>query len=91
MPIILQITGQPARGRAGTRRTPSGAFAALAWWAILKCHVLVGLKLEALSRENIGQSNTYICWYGQNMKSEVDNPPVGILLCTKLDGSQLTG
>lgn len=49
---------------------------------ILKCHVLVELKLEKFSHENIGQLNTYVSWYRQNMMSEGDNPPIGILLCT---------
>ena len=50
---------------------------------ILKCHVLVDLKLEKFSHENIGQLNTYVSWYRKNMMSKGDNPPVGILLCTK--------
>ena len=49
---------------------------------ILKCHVLVELKIEEFSHENIGQLNTYVSWYKQNVKREDDNPPVGILLCT---------
>lgn len=49
---------------------------------ILKCHVLVELKLEAFSHQNIGQLNTYVSWYRQQMMSEGDNPPIGILLCT---------
>jgi predicted nuclease of restriction endonuclease-like (RecB) superfamily len=52
---------------------------------ILKCHVLVDLKLEKFSHENIGQINTYVSWYKKNMMTEGDNPPVGILLCTKRD------
>jgi len=48
---------------------------------ILKCHVLVELKLEKFSHENIGQINTYVSWYRKNMMTEGDNPPVGILLC----------
>jgi len=31
---------------------------------VLKCHVLVELKLEQFSHENIGQLNTYVSWYG---------------------------
>lgn len=50
---------------------------------ILKCHVLVELKLEQFSHENIGQLNTYVSWYKKNMMSEGDNPPIGILLCTQ--------
>lgn len=49
---------------------------------ILKCHVLVELKLERFSHENLGQLNTYVNWYHQNMMTKGDNPPVGILLCT---------
>ncbi len=49
---------------------------------ILKCHVLVELKIEKFSHENIGQLNTYVSWYRQHMISEGDNPPIGILLCT---------
>lgn len=52
---------------------------------ILKCHVLVELKLEQFSHENIGQLNTYVTWYKKNMMTEGDNPPIGILLCTQRD------
>lgn len=49
---------------------------------ILKCHILIELKLESFSHENIGQLNTYVNWYKKNMTAKDDNPPVGILLCT---------
>jgi len=49
---------------------------------ILKCHVLVELKLERFSHQNLGQLNTYVSWYQANMMTDGDNPPVGILLCT---------
>jgi predicted nuclease of restriction endonuclease-like (RecB) superfamily len=52
---------------------------------ILKCHVLIELKLQAFSHENIGQLNTYVTWYARNVMCEGDNPPVGILLCTQKD------
>jgi predicted nuclease of restriction endonuclease-like (RecB) superfamily len=52
---------------------------------LLKCHVLVELKLEAFNHENIGQLNTYLSWFKKNMKQKGDNPPVGILLCTEKD------
>jgi len=44
---------------------------------VLKCHVLVELKLAPLSHENVGQLNTYVSWYRQNMMTEGDNPPRG--------------
>jgi len=50
---------------------------------ILKCHVLVELKLEPFGHGNIGQLNTYVSWYDQNVRAESDNPPIGILLCTE--------
>lgn len=52
---------------------------------ILKCHVLVELKFAEFNHENIGQLNTYVSWYKKHMMSAGDNPPVGILLCTRKD------
>lgn len=52
---------------------------------ILKCHVLVELKIESFTHENLGQLNTYVNWYRKNMMVKGDNPPVGILLCTQKD------
>jgi predicted nuclease of restriction endonuclease-like (RecB) superfamily len=52
---------------------------------IPKCHVLIELKLQAFSHENIGQLNTYVSWYAKNVMTEGDNPPVGILLCRQKD------
>lgn len=49
---------------------------------VLKCHILVELKLTEFSHENIGQLNTYVSWYRKNMMLEGDSPPIGILLCT---------
>jgi nuclease YhcG-like protein len=52
---------------------------------ILKCHVLVELKIAEFSHEHIGQLNTYVSWYRKNMMAPGDNPPIGILLCTQKD------
>jgi len=49
---------------------------------ILKCHILVELKLEKFSHENIGQLNTYVSWFKKHMMTKGDNRPIGILLCT---------
>ncbi len=49
---------------------------------ILKCHVLVELKTEPFTHENLGQLNTYLSWYQANEMTKGDNPPVGILLST---------
>jgi hypothetical protein len=47
--------------------------------------VLVDLKLEDFTHENIGQLNTYVSWYDKNVRELGDNPPIGILLCTEKD------
>jgi predicted nuclease of restriction endonuclease-like (RecB) superfamily len=52
---------------------------------ILKCHVLIELKLEEFSHENIGQLNTYVSWYRSHVMAPGDNPPIGILLCAAKD------
>ena len=54
---------------------------------LLKCHVLVELKLSGFNHENIGQLNTYVSWYKKNMMAEGDNLPIGILLCTQKNHS----
>ena len=52
---------------------------------LLKCHVLVELKLDKFSHEHIGQLNTYVTWYRRHMMAEGDNPPIGLLLCLQKD------
>ena len=52
---------------------------------ILKCHVLVDLKMEGLSHAHIGQMNMYLNWYRENEMTAGDNPPVGIVLCPRKD------
>jgi predicted nuclease of restriction endonuclease-like (RecB) superfamily len=52
---------------------------------VLKCHVLVELKVDTFRHEHIGQLNTYVAWFEKNMMQPGDNPPVGLLLCTGKD------
>ncbi len=49
---------------------------------ILKCHVLIDLKVEEFNHNNAGQINTYINYYKKEMQLPGDNPPLGILLVT---------
>ena len=49
---------------------------------ILKCHVLVELKVEDFNHHNIGQLNTYVNYYKAKEMQTDDNPTVGILLVT---------
>jgi predicted nuclease of restriction endonuclease-like (RecB) superfamily len=50
---------------------------------VLKCHVLVELKTSAFSHEHLGQLNTYVAYYKKHEMTPGDQPPVGILLCTR--------
>lgn len=50
---------------------------------ILKCHVLVDLKVEKFKHGFAGQMNAYLNYYKNEVMQEGDNPPVGILLCTE--------
>ena len=52
---------------------------------VLKCHVLLELKVAEFSHEHLGQINTYVSWYKRNQMTAGDNPPIGILLCTRKD------
>lgn len=49
---------------------------------ILKCHVLVELKVEDFNHINAGQLNTYLNYFKAEVMRPDDNPPVGILLVT---------
>jgi hypothetical protein len=49
---------------------------------ILKCHVIIELKVDEFNHAHAGQLNTYIQYYKTKIKQETDNPPIGILLCT---------
>ena len=48
---------------------------------ILKCFVLIDLKIGDLSHQDLGQMQMYVNYYTREMMSEGDNPPVGIVLC----------
>ena len=50
---------------------------------VLKCHVLIELKSDAFSHEHLGQLNAYVSYYKQHHMTEGDQPPIGILLCTR--------
>jgi predicted nuclease of restriction endonuclease-like (RecB) superfamily len=50
---------------------------------ILKCHVLINLKMKEVDHEHIGQLKTYINYYKKNIMQADDNPPVGLLLVTE--------
>jgi predicted nuclease of restriction endonuclease-like (RecB) superfamily len=50
---------------------------------VLKCHVLIELKNDAFRHEHLGQLNSYVAYYKKHEMSTGDQPPIGILLCTR--------
>lgn len=48
---------------------------------ILKCFVLIDLKTDDLTHQDIGQMQMYVNYYTRTQMNEGDNPPIGILLC----------
>ena len=52
---------------------------------ILKCFVIIELKTEKLTHQDIGQLDMYVRMYDDLKKQENDNPTIGLLLCTDTD------
>lgn len=51
--------------------------------SILKCHVLIDLKLGKLTHQDVGQMDSYIRMYDALYKNEDDNPTIGLILCSQ--------
>lgn len=49
---------------------------------ILKCHVLLDLKIGEFDHADAGQMNMYLNYYKENESHNGDNLPVGIILCS---------
>jgi hypothetical protein len=52
---------------------------------ILKCNVLIDLKIREYEYSDAGQMNLYLNYYKENEMAEGDNPPIGIILCDEKD------
>ena len=50
--------------------------------SILKCHVLIDLKLGKLTHQDVGQMDSYIRMFDDLYKHTDDNPTVGLILCS---------
>ena len=50
---------------------------------LLRCHILLELKNDSFRHEHLGQLNAYVNWFRIHETTPGDNPPIGILLCTK--------
>ena len=56
---------------------------------ILKCFVLVDLKIGKLTHQDIGQMDMYVRMYDQLKRTEGDNPTIGIILCEEKDRAEV--
>lgn len=49
---------------------------------ILKCHVLIDLKVGKLTHADLGQMQLYVNYFDQECRTEGDQPTLGLILCT---------
>lgn len=50
---------------------------------ILKCFLLIDLKIGKLTHKDIGQMDFYVRYFEGNIKAESDNPTIGMILCSE--------
>ena len=51
--------------------------------SILKCYVLIDLKIGKLTHGDVGQMDSYIRMFDELYKNDDDNPTIGLLLCSE--------
>ena len=52
---------------------------------LLKCFVLIDLKIGTLTPQDVGQMDLYVRLYEKQKRTETDNPTIGIILCSQND------
>lgn len=52
---------------------------------ILKCFVIIDLKTDKLTHQDIGQMDMYVRMFDDLKRAKDDNPTIGIILCTDKD------
>jgi predicted nuclease of restriction endonuclease-like (RecB) superfamily len=52
---------------------------------VLKCFVVIDLKVGELTHQDIGQIDMYVRLFEERMRNEGDNPTIGLILCTEKD------
>jgi predicted nuclease of restriction endonuclease-like (RecB) superfamily len=56
---------------------------------ILKCFVLIDLKIGKLTHQDVGQMDMYVRMYDKMKRTEGDNPTIGIILCEEKDRAEV--
>ena len=52
---------------------------------LLKCFVLIDLKTNPITHQDVGQMDMYVRMYDERIRGEGDNPTIGIVLCSETD------
>lgn len=52
---------------------------------VLKCYVLIDLKVGKITHQDVGQMDMYVRMYDEIKRTEGDNPTIGIVLCSETD------
>lgn len=52
---------------------------------LLKCFVLIDLKTNPITHQDVGQMDMYVRMYDERVRGEGDNPTIGIVLCSETD------
>jgi len=50
---------------------------------LLRCYVIIDLKLDKLSHQDLGQMQMYVNYFDRFVKTPDENPTIGILLCKR--------
>ena len=50
---------------------------------ILKCYVLIDLKIGIITHQDVGQMDMYVRMYDELKRTDGDNPTIGIVLCSE--------
>jgi YhcG PDDEXK nuclease domain len=56
---------------------------------LLRCHLLIDLKVRHFQHGDAGQMNFYLNYWKREVTSPEDNPPVGFLLCSDKDQTKV--
>ena len=54
---------------------------------LLRCYVLIDLKLGKLTHQDLGQMQMYVNYFDRSVKTEDENATIGIILCKKKNGA----
>lgn len=52
---------------------------------LLKCYVLIDLKIDKVTHQDLGQMQIYVNYFDRYEKKDFENPTIGILLCKEKD------